>query len=155
MTAMCHLPFTRGKPSGILPTFFFFFDAGFYTQGLTLAGLASNLYPPDFCLLRLQEWATGAGLSSFWTGFPWTRIFGLWNSRCVPLCLACSQHFYTLSVFCFFLGCFCDSFMSTFFFCRVGVKWDWGLNSGLCTCKAGIVQLKWHLQSILSWLFWR
>jgi hypothetical protein len=30
-----------------------------------------------------------------------------------------------------------------------------GLNSGLCSCKAGIVLLEPHLQSILFWLFWR
>jgi hypothetical protein len=33
--------------------------------------------------------------------------------------------------------------------------WDWGLNSGLCTCKAGAVPLEPHLHSILLWLFWR
>jgi hypothetical protein len=30
-----------------------------------------------------------------------------------------------------------------------------GLNSGLCTCKAGALPLEPHLQSILLWLFWR
>jgi hypothetical protein len=33
--------------------------------------------------------------------------------------------------------------------------WDWGLNSGLCICKAGALQLEPHFQSILVWLFWR
>jgi hypothetical protein len=33
--------------------------------------------------------------------------------------------------------------------------WDWGLNSGLCVCKAGTLLLEPHLQSILFWLFWR
>jgi hypothetical protein len=37
-----------------------------------------------------------------------------------------------------------------FFFC-----WDWGLNSGICTCKAGALLLEPHPQSILLWLFWR
>jgi hypothetical protein len=32
---------------------------------------------------------------------------------------------------------------------------DWGLNSGLCTCKAATLPLDPHLQSILLWLFWR
>jgi hypothetical protein len=32
---------------------------------------------------------------------------------------------------------------------------DWGLNLGLCTCKAGALLLEPHLQSILLWLFWR
>jgi hypothetical protein len=32
---------------------------------------------------------------------------------------------------------------------------DRGLNSGLDTCKAGILPLKLHLQSILLWLLWR
>jgi hypothetical protein len=27
--------------------------------------------------------------------------------------------------------------------------WNWSLNSGLCTCKAGTLTLKQHLQSIL------
>jgi hypothetical protein len=42
-----------------------------------------------------------------------------------------------LRLFCFVL-----------FFCCVG---DWGLNSGLCTCKAGAVPLEPHLQSVLLW----
>jgi hypothetical protein len=33
--------------------------------------------------------------------------------------------------------------------------WTWGLNSQLCTCKAGALPLEAHLQSILLWLFWR
>jgi hypothetical protein len=33
--------------------------------------------------------------------------------------------------------------------------WDWGLNSGHHVCKAGILPLEPHLQSILLWLFWR
>jgi hypothetical protein len=33
--------------------------------------------------------------------------------------------------------------------------WDWGLNSRLCTYKAGILLLKPHLQPILLWLFWK
>jgi hypothetical protein len=33
--------------------------------------------------------------------------------------------------------------------------WGWGLNSGLCGCKAGALLLEPHLQSILLWLFWR
>jgi hypothetical protein len=37
-----------------------------------------------------------------------------------------------------------------FFFGR-----DWGLNSGLCTCKPGALPIDPHLQSILLWLFWR
>jgi hypothetical protein len=32
---------------------------------------------------------------------------------------------------------------------------DLGLNSGLCTCKAGTLPLERHLQSIFLWLFWR
>jgi hypothetical protein len=32
---------------------------------------------------------------------------------------------------------------------------DWGLNAGLCTCKAGTLLLEPHVQSILLWLFWR
>jgi hypothetical protein len=31
--------------------------------------------------------------------------------------------------------------------------WDWGLNSGLHTCKAGALLLQPHLQFILLWLF--
>jgi hypothetical protein len=38
------------------------------------------------------------------------------------------------------------------FFC---FWWDWGLNTELCTCKAGALQFGPHLQSILLWLFWR
>jgi hypothetical protein len=33
--------------------------------------------------------------------------------------------------------------------------WDWGLTSGLHTCKVGTLLLEPHLQSILLWLFWR
>jgi hypothetical protein len=33
--------------------------------------------------------------------------------------------------------------------------WNWSLNSGLCTCKAGALPLEPHLQSILLCLFWR
>jgi hypothetical protein len=33
--------------------------------------------------------------------------------------------------------------------------WDWGLNSGLHTCKVGALLLELHLQSVLFWLFWR
>jgi hypothetical protein len=33
--------------------------------------------------------------------------------------------------------------------------WDWSLNSGLCTCKAGTLSLVPPLQFILLWLFWR
>jgi hypothetical protein len=33
--------------------------------------------------------------------------------------------------------------------------WDWDLNSGICTCKAGTLLLELHLQLILLWLFWR
>jgi hypothetical protein len=33
--------------------------------------------------------------------------------------------------------------------------WDRGLNSGLHTCKAGVLLLESHLQSTLLWLFWR
>jgi hypothetical protein len=32
---------------------------------------------------------------------------------------------------------------------------DWGLDSGLCACKAGPLLLESLLQSILLWLFWR
>jgi hypothetical protein len=32
---------------------------------------------------------------------------------------------------------------------------DWGLNWGLCACKAGTLLLEPQLQSILLWLFWR
>jgi hypothetical protein len=31
--------------------------------------------------------------------------------------------------------------------------WFWGLNSGLCTCKAGALLLVLHFRSILCWLF--
>jgi hypothetical protein len=31
--------------------------------------------------------------------------------------------------------------------------WEWGLNSGLCACKAGTLLLEPHLQSTLLWLF--
>jgi hypothetical protein len=49
-------------------------------------------------------------------------------------------------------GVLCHSnFFSTFF----SFWWDWALNSGLCTCKAGALLLKPHLQSILLCLFWR
>jgi hypothetical protein len=41
--------------------------------------------------------------------------------------------------------------LANFFF----LWWDWGLNSGLCTCKAVTLLLEPHLQSILLWLFWR
>jgi hypothetical protein len=33
--------------------------------------------------------------------------------------------------------------------------WDWGLNSGLPTCKAGSPSLEPGLQFISLWLFWR
>jgi hypothetical protein len=33
--------------------------------------------------------------------------------------------------------------------------WDWSLNSGLCTRKAGALPLEPHLQVIVLWLFWR
>jgi hypothetical protein len=33
--------------------------------------------------------------------------------------------------------------------------WDWGLKSGLCSCKAGSLPLEYCLQSILLWLLWR
>jgi hypothetical protein len=33
--------------------------------------------------------------------------------------------------------------------------WDWGLHSGLLTCKAGALMLEPLLQSILLWFFWR
>jgi hypothetical protein len=33
--------------------------------------------------------------------------------------------------------------------------WDWGLNSGLCACKAGALLLEPQPQTILVWLFWR
>jgi hypothetical protein len=33
--------------------------------------------------------------------------------------------------------------------------WDWGLSSGLHTCKAGALSLEPHFQSILFSLFWR
>jgi hypothetical protein len=32
--------------------------------------------------------------------------------------------------------------------------WDWGLSSGLCDCKAGVLLTEPHLQFLL-WLFWR
>jgi hypothetical protein len=32
---------------------------------------------------------------------------------------------------------------------------SWGLNSGLHTCKAGVLLIEPHLQSIFIWLFWR
>jgi hypothetical protein len=35
------------------------------------------------------------------------------------------------------------------------VWWDWNLNSGLHTCKAGTLLLAPHLQFIVLWLFWR
>jgi hypothetical protein len=40
--------------------------------------------------------------------------------------------------------------------CSVGffIWWDWGLNSGLHTCKANTLSLDLHLQSNLFWLFW-
>jgi hypothetical protein len=34
-------------------------------------------------------------------------------------------------------------------------SWDWHLNLGLRICKAGVLPLEPHLQSILLWLFWR
>jgi hypothetical protein len=46
----------------------------------------------------------------------------------------------------------CKSRFPNFFFF---FWWDWGLNSGLCSCKAGILPLEPLLQSILLWLFWR
>jgi hypothetical protein len=33
--------------------------------------------------------------------------------------------------------------------------WDWSLNSGLHTCKAGSLLFEAHLHPILLWLFWR
>jgi hypothetical protein len=33
--------------------------------------------------------------------------------------------------------------------------WDWSLNSGLHTCKAGALPLEPHIQFIVLWLFWR
>jgi hypothetical protein len=33
--------------------------------------------------------------------------------------------------------------------------WDWDLNSRFCVCKAGVLLLELHHQSILLWLFWR
>jgi hypothetical protein len=38
-----------------------------------------------------------------------------------------------------------------FFFCVV----NWGLSSGLCTCKAGAFLFESHRQSTFLWLFWR
>jgi hypothetical protein len=34
-------------------------------------------------------------------------------------------------------------------------RWDWGLNSELCDCKAGALPLELHVQSVLLWLFWK
>jgi hypothetical protein len=46
--------------------------------------------------------------------------------------------------------------LSKLFFSVEGSEgWDQGLNSGLCTCKAGTVLLEPHLQPISFWLFWR
>jgi hypothetical protein len=42
-----------------------------------------------------------------------------------------------------------NKFRSLFFW------WEWGLNSGLCTCKACTLPLEPHLQSIFLCLFWR
>jgi hypothetical protein len=43
------------------------------------------------------------------------------------------------------------SYLLIFFY-----SWQhWGLNSGLCPCKAGAVPVESHLQSMLVWLFWR
>jgi hypothetical protein len=45
--------------------------------------------------------------------------------------------------------------------CKMSGSWlffflvDQGLNSGLCTCKASVLLLEPHLQSILLWLFGR
>jgi hypothetical protein len=44
-----------------------------------------------------------------------------------------------------------DTVKSVFCVC---VWWGWGLNSELCTCKAGTLLLKPHLQSISLWLLW-
>jgi hypothetical protein len=38
-----------------------------------------------------------------------------------------------------------------YFFC---FWWDWGLDSGLHSCKVGTLPLEPLLQSILLWLFW-
>jgi hypothetical protein len=38
--------------------------------------------------------------------------------------------------------------LHSFFF-----KWDWSLNSGLCACKAVVLPLESHLQSILLCFF--
>jgi hypothetical protein len=46
-------------------------------------------------------------------------------------------------------------FFLIFCFVVVFFWWDWSLNSGLHTCKAGILLLESYLQSILLWLFWR
>jgi hypothetical protein len=33
--------------------------------------------------------------------------------------------------------------------------WDWGLNSGLCISKAGVLPLNHTSSPFLLWLFWR
>jgi hypothetical protein len=61
MTAMCHLPFTRGKPSGILPTFFFFFWCWVLYSGphACRAGfkpLSSWFLPPEITGVSHRRW---------------------------------------------------------------------------------------------------
>jgi hypothetical protein len=49
------------------------------------------------------------------------------------------------------------SYFILFSFFLFFLLWDWGLNSGLCTCKAGSLLLEPHFQSILLcfFFFWR
>jgi hypothetical protein len=69
---------------------------------------------------------------------------------CVCVCVFVRPGSPSASLFCG-PGLFVQDHLFFFFF----FLWDWGLNSGLCICKAGALLLQPYLQSIFLRLFWR